>query len=85
MDCSVFLLIKISHKEYYGSFTAVPKESSNSSGNSDGTSSSAESKPSDLESSAGCSSSSAVGTFSSDESERIDLLAELQGTVVPEG
>ncbi|KAK7119065.1 hypothetical protein R3I94_021044 [Phoxinus phoxinus] len=80
-DPELDLLPFIQEKE---AIRAVPKESSTSSSNSDGSSSSAESKPSDLESSRGCSSSGAVGDSSSDGSERIDLLAELQGTVVPE-
>ncbi|KAK7127413.1 hypothetical protein R3I93_020104 [Phoxinus phoxinus] len=80
-DPELDLLPFIQEKE---AIRAVPKESSTSSSNSDGSSSSAESKPSDLESSRGCSSFSAVGDSSSDGSERIDLLAELQGTVVPE-
>lgn len=56
----------------YGSFTE-----SSTSISADGSSSSAESKPSDLE-------TSAVGASSSEESE-IDLLAELQAAAVLEG
>ncbi|XP_077058968.1 uncharacterized protein LOC143711408 [Siphateles boraxobius] len=78
-DPELDLLPAIQEKE---AIKTVPEDSSTSSSNSDGSSSSAESKPSDLE---GCSSSSAAGNSSSVEtSERIDLLAELQGTVVPE-
>lgn len=41
--------------------------------------------PSDLEATGGFTSSSSVGVSSSEESEKIDLLAELQAAAVLEG
>ncbi|KAK2874661.1 hypothetical protein Q8A67_021814 [Cirrhinus molitorella] len=61
----------------------VPGESSTSTG-ADGPSSSPESKPSDLETSGGFTSTSTVGVSSPEESEKIDLLTELQAAALLE-
>ncbi|RXN07152.1 ubiquitin carboxyl-terminal hydrolase 37-like protein [Labeo rohita] len=61
----------------------IDEEQSSPSSTED-TSSSAESSPSDLETSGGYTSTSAVGVSSSEESGKIDLLAELQAAAVLE-
>ncbi|RXN12670.1 hypothetical protein ROHU_029471 [Labeo rohita] len=58
---------------------------SSTSSSSEGTSSSAESRPSDVKTNRGCTSTSAVSVSSSEESEKINLLAKLQAAAILEG